>query len=72
MPRSPPLPAQTRRKTLSTAVVLADQGQLIQHSVFIESGCRARLNDSVTQLSDAIYQAFLANIGTCPDQTDRY
>jgi hypothetical protein len=51
---------------------LADQGQLIQHSVFVESGCRAGLSDTVTQLSDAIYQAFLTNIGTCPDQTDRY
>lgn len=25
----------------------ADQGQLIQHSVFTESGCRARLTDNV-------------------------
>jgi hypothetical protein len=48
----------------------ADQGQLIQHSVFIESGCRARLTDNVIQHSDAIYQAFLANIGTRSGQTD--
>jgi hypothetical protein len=50
----------------------ANQGQLIRHSVFIVSGCRARLSDSVTQLSDAIYQAFPANIGKCSSQIDRY
>jgi hypothetical protein len=48
-----------------------DQGRLTQHSVFVESGCRARLSDNVTQLSDAIHQAFLADIGTRPGHTDR-
>jgi hypothetical protein len=49
----------------------ADQGYLIQHSVFIESGCRAKLSDNVNQLSDAIYQTFLADISTRSSQTDR-
>jgi hypothetical protein len=49
----------------------ADQGQLIQHSVFIESGCRTRLSDNVTQLNDAIHQAFLADISTRSSQIDR-
>lgn len=48
-----------------------DQGRLIQHSVFIESGCQARLSDNVTQLSDAIYQTFLADISTRLNQTNR-
>jgi hypothetical protein len=50
--------------TFIAGSIRADQGQLIQHSVFVESGCQARLNDNVIQLSDAIYQAFLTDIDT--------
>jgi hypothetical protein len=50
----------------------ADQGHLIQHSMFVESGCRVRLCDSVSQLSDAIHQAFLADISTRSSEIDRF
>jgi hypothetical protein len=48
-----------------------DQGRLIQHGVFIESGCRTRLGNNVTQLSDTIYQTFLTDIHTRSCQTHR-
>jgi hypothetical protein len=49
----------------------ANQGRVVQHSVFVESGCQAKLSGNVTQLSDAIYQAFLADISTRSSQIDR-
>ncbi len=38
-------------------------GRLIAHSVFVESGCRTKLAEDVTQLSDAVHQGFVASIG---------
>jgi hypothetical protein len=49
----------------------ANQGQLIQHNVFIESGCRARLDHNVTQLSDSIHHAYLTGIRTHLSQPHR-
>ena len=34
------------------------QGRLIDHAVFVESGCQARLGDDIAQLTHAVYQAF--------------
>jgi len=39
------------------------QGRLIQHAVFIESGCQAQLGGDISQLSDAIHQAFCTELG---------
>lgn len=36
------------------------QGRLIQHSMFVESGCRAALTADITQLTDSVHHAFLA------------
>jgi hypothetical protein len=40
------------------------QGRLIEHNVFVESACRARLNDDVAKLSEAVHHAFLTTLGT--------
>lgn len=37
-------------------------GRLIVHSVFVDAVCRARLGADVAQLSDAVYQGFIASI----------
>ena len=34
------------------------QGRLIEHAVFVESGCHARLSDDIAQLTHAVYRAF--------------
>ncbi|MBS4728852.1 hypothetical protein MSM1_11065 [Mycobacterium sp. SM1] len=39
------------------------KGRLIQHSMFVESGSRAALNDDITRLSNAIHRAFLTSVG---------
>jgi hypothetical protein len=41
------------------------QGRLIQHSIFIESGCQARLSDDIIQVSNAIHYAFFNTVNTC-------
>jgi hypothetical protein len=41
------------------------QGRLIQHNMFIESGCQARLGDDIIQVGNAIHYAFLGAINTC-------
>ncbi|MBO0885172.1 MAG: hypothetical protein J2P17_33565 [Mycobacterium sp.] len=38
------------------------EGRLIQHSLFIESSCRARLTDGIAQLSNAVQRAFIDSI----------
>lgn len=40
----------------------ADAGLLIEHTLVIDSACRARLSDDITHLSDAIHHAFLSAI----------
>ncbi|MBV8182745.1 MAG: hypothetical protein JO045_28930 [Mycobacterium sp.] len=35
-------------------------GRLIVHSLFVDSACRDRLADDITQLSDAVYQEYVA------------
>jgi len=35
-------------------------GRLIVHSLFVDTACRDRLADDVTQLSDAVHQGFVA------------
>ena len=35
-------------------------GRLIVHSLYVDMACRARLVEDVTQLSDAVYQGFVA------------
>jgi hypothetical protein len=37
-------------------------GRLIVHSVFAEAACRTRLAGDITQLSDAMYQGFVATL----------
>jgi hypothetical protein len=34
------------------------QGRLIEHAVFVESECQARLRDDIARLTHAVYQAF--------------
>jgi hypothetical protein len=36
------------------------QGRLIEHTVFIDSGCQARLSDDVARLTQAVHQALAA------------
>jgi hypothetical protein len=43
---------------------LPAQGRLIQHSVFIESGCRAMRTAGITQLTDSVHHAFLTALET--------
>jgi hypothetical protein len=38
---------------------LPSKGRLIQHSLFVESSCRARLTDDIAQLSNAVQRAFI-------------
>jgi hypothetical protein len=38
-------------------------GRLIVHSIFAEATPRARLAGDITQLSDAVYQGFVATLG---------
>jgi hypothetical protein len=40
----------------------AARGLLIEHSLVIDSGCRARFDDDITHLSNAIHHAFLTAI----------
>jgi hypothetical protein len=40
----------------------AARGLLIEHSLVIDSGCRARLDDDIINLSNSIHHAFLAAI----------
>jgi hypothetical protein len=41
-----------------------DTGIVIEHVVFIDAGCRARLRDDIADLSDAVHEAFLARLDT--------
>jgi hypothetical protein len=41
------------------------QGRLLQHNMFIESGCRARLSDDIIRVSNAIHYTFFSTINTC-------
>jgi hypothetical protein len=40
------------------------QGRLIEQAVFVESGCQSRLSDDITQLTDAVYRAFVTTVPT--------
>lgn len=39
------------------------EGRLIQHSLFVDASCQARLADDIAQLSNALQRAFLRSIG---------
>lgn len=40
------------------------QGRLIEHAVFVESGCQARLSDDIARLTHAVYRAFVTTAAT--------
>jgi hypothetical protein len=48
--------------TYVAAPTPAARGLLIEHSLIIDSDCRARLSDDITNLSNAIHHAFLTAI----------
>jgi hypothetical protein len=58
------LPVWAQYSTYIAGSTVSCESRLIQHSVFVESGCRATLSDDITQLSDAVHQAFLSTIDT--------
>lgn len=39
-------------------------GRLIVHSLFVDTACRGRLSDDIVQLSDAVYEGFVAALST--------
>jgi hypothetical protein len=43
---------------------LPNASRLIVHSLFVDSGCRARLAEDAIQLSDAVYQGYVAALLT--------
>jgi hypothetical protein len=50
------------------------QSVVIEHVVFTDAGCRARLRDDIAELSDTVHEAFLARLDTAvsrdePDET---
>jgi hypothetical protein len=40
------------------------QGVVIEHVLFVDAGCRARLRDDIAELSDTVHEAFLARLDT--------
>ena len=43
------------------------QGVLVEHVVFVDALVRARLRDDITELGDAVHEAFVAITNTMDD-----
>jgi hypothetical protein len=56
------LPVWAQYSTYIAGSTICGEGRLIQHSMFVESDCRAALNEDITQLSDAVHHAFFSTI----------
>ncbi|MCV7258802.1 hypothetical protein [Mycobacterium shimoidei] len=58
------LPIWAQHSTYLASSEINGRGRLIEHSISIEAGSRAQLNDDIALLSDTVHHAFLRNLQT--------